>query len=57
MGQQRNAPVTKRLAQTPFGYESINAKSHGHYDSREFKRKAIGMMKIRVAGWVRQCPI
>jgi hypothetical protein len=35
MGEQCNAFATERPAQGTFGYDSINAKFHIHYDFRQ----------------------
>ncbi len=52
-----NAPAGKRRAQRGFGDKSVDAKFHGCYGSGQFKRKAIGMMEVRLAGRMRQRPI
>jgi hypothetical protein len=57
MREQPNAPATERRAQGAFGDEAIDAKFHGRYISDKLERKAIGMMEIRFAGWMSQCPI
>jgi hypothetical protein len=57
MREQCNAPAAEGRAQGAFGDEAIDAKFHGRYVSDDLKRKAIGMMEIRFAGWMSQRPI
>ena len=57
MRQQGNAPAGKRRPQRGFGDKAVDAEFHGCHGLGQFKRKAIGMMKVRLAGRMRQRPI
>ena len=57
MREQGDAPAVKRRSQSGFGDKAVDAEFHGCYGLGQFKRKAIGMMEIRLAGRMRQRPI
>ena len=57
MRQQRDALALERRAQGGFGEQAIDAEFHGRSRWCKFERKAIGMVEIRLAGRMRQCPV